>query len=135
MIVRPGITGLAQLHFGYDQSLGDVQRKIVLDLEYIRTIGFFQDVKILLVTVPRIAAKLMQKRKADSEPLNNDGNNDGDLEVVRPFASERAARDRRTDTTGSGELELHVPHLVIDPEEPFGLAVEQMPHGVPGLAD
>ncbi len=46
--------------------LADVQRKVVLDLEYIRTTSFQQDLRILLATIPYIARKLLRKWKAES---------------------------------------------------------------------
>jgi len=49
--VRPGITGLAQIENGYDASEEDVQRKVVYDLDYIRKLNAFVDVRILLRTV------------------------------------------------------------------------------------
>jgi len=35
--VRPGITGWAQIHQGYDMSVDDVRRKLAYDIEYIRS--------------------------------------------------------------------------------------------------
>jgi lipopolysaccharide/colanic/teichoic acid biosynthesis glycosyltransferase len=50
--VRPGITGRAQVHQGYDSSLDDVRRKVTFDLEYIRHQSAFEDLKIMLRTLP-----------------------------------------------------------------------------------
>jgi lipopolysaccharide/colanic/teichoic acid biosynthesis glycosyltransferase len=50
--VRPGITGRAQIHQGYDSSVDDVRRKLRLDLEYIRGQSAFADLKIMLGTLP-----------------------------------------------------------------------------------
>ncbi len=63
--VRPGITGLAQLELGYDQSVAWVQNKTLLDLEYIKTASFFRDVKILLATLPYIAKELLFRLRTD----------------------------------------------------------------------
>lgn len=52
--VRPGITGLAQVSQQYDTSVDDVRRKLMFDLEYIRTQGFWTDLYIMLKTVPVI---------------------------------------------------------------------------------
>lgn len=49
--VKPGLTGLAQIENGYDSSVASVVRKVHYDLEYIRDLGFWQDVKILSRTV------------------------------------------------------------------------------------
>ncbi len=49
--VKPGLTGLAQIENGYDSSVASVVRKVHYDLQYIRDLGFWQDVKILSRTV------------------------------------------------------------------------------------
>ncbi|MGH7559489.1 MAG: sugar transferase [Gemmatimonadales bacterium] len=51
---RPGITGLAQVSQQYDSCLADVQRKVEYDLEYIRRAGFWQDLRIMVRTIPVI---------------------------------------------------------------------------------
>ncbi len=51
LMVLPGITGLAQVINGYDDSVESVRRKVELDRQYIRQAGFRQDGKILLNTV------------------------------------------------------------------------------------
>ncbi|MDX2472276.1 MAG: sugar transferase [Candidatus Krumholzibacteria bacterium] len=51
LLVLPGITGLAQVVNGYDDSLDSVRRKIELDRQYIKKAGFRQDSQILLNTV------------------------------------------------------------------------------------
>ena len=48
---KPGITGLAQVANGYDQSLDSVHRKVELDLEYMSTFSLLNDLKILARTV------------------------------------------------------------------------------------
>ncbi|MDH5591105.1 MAG: sugar transferase [Gemmatimonadota bacterium] len=50
--VLPGITGLAQVSQGYDQSLEDVKRKVDLDLEYIRRRSAVEDLMIMAKTMP-----------------------------------------------------------------------------------
>ncbi|MBD3222968.1 sugar transferase [bacterium] len=51
LLVRPGITGLAQIENGYDTDLGSVRRKVALDRRYIAEAGWWTDVKILVRTV------------------------------------------------------------------------------------
>jgi lipopolysaccharide/colanic/teichoic acid biosynthesis glycosyltransferase len=51
---RPGITGLAQISQQYDTSLDDVRRKLAYDLEYIREQSVWNDIGIMLKTVPVI---------------------------------------------------------------------------------
>jgi lipopolysaccharide/colanic/teichoic acid biosynthesis glycosyltransferase len=51
---KPGITGLAQISHPYDRSLDDVRRKVHFDLEYIRRQSVWEDVRIMLQTIPVI---------------------------------------------------------------------------------
>lgn len=44
----PGLTGLAQVHGGYDLK---PEEKIVYDVEYIKTRSLWLDLKIILATV------------------------------------------------------------------------------------
>ena len=48
----PGITGLAQINHHYDSCLDDVRTKVSYDLEYIRTQGLWEDLKIMAKTIP-----------------------------------------------------------------------------------
>ncbi|MCP4650101.1 MAG: sugar transferase [PVC group bacterium] len=48
--VKPGITGLAQVHHRADKTLADVKKKVKLDLLYIRKMCFFVELDILLKT-------------------------------------------------------------------------------------
>ena len=48
---KPGITGLAQVRNGYDESVESVRRKIAYDREYITRAGLRTDGRILLSTV------------------------------------------------------------------------------------
>ena len=50
--VRPGITGWAQIHQGYDRSIDDVRRKVAYDLEYVRRQSAREDLSIMLRTLP-----------------------------------------------------------------------------------
>lgn len=52
--VLPGITGLAQLNLPPDTNLESVRRKLVLDLEYIRSAGIWMDLSIILCTSCRL---------------------------------------------------------------------------------
>jgi lipopolysaccharide/colanic/teichoic acid biosynthesis glycosyltransferase len=49
---KPGITGLAQIYHHYDRSLDDVRTKVRFDLEYIRRRSLWEDLRIMLRTVP-----------------------------------------------------------------------------------
>jgi lipopolysaccharide/colanic/teichoic acid biosynthesis glycosyltransferase len=50
LLVRPGITGLAQIENGYDTDLESVRRKVNLDREYINNMSLKNDLLILLKT-------------------------------------------------------------------------------------
>ena len=49
--VKPGITGLAQVHHRYDESIEDVKVKLDYDLTYVQSCGFLMDLKIILNTM------------------------------------------------------------------------------------
>jgi len=49
--VKPGMTGLAQVHYRYDQTLADVKRKLRFDLLYVKRMCLALDAKILAWTV------------------------------------------------------------------------------------
>ena len=54
LVVRPGITGLAQINLPADDGLDCVRKKLRLDLEYIRSASFWLDARIVLATTPRL---------------------------------------------------------------------------------
>ena len=53
-MVRPGLTGLAQVHGRNSISW---EEKFALDLEYINKITFLMDLKIILKTVKKVFVK------------------------------------------------------------------------------
>lgn len=76
--VLPGITGLAQINLPADTDLNSVRRKLVLDSEYIRTIGLLLDLRIIACTLLRViglrngrAVQLLGlHRQVSDAPLN-----------------------------------------------------------------
>jgi lipopolysaccharide/colanic/teichoic acid biosynthesis glycosyltransferase len=50
LTVRPGITGLAQIHLPPDLNLDGVRRKLLCDLHYIQRLGPWLDFRILVCT-------------------------------------------------------------------------------------
>lgn len=54
LAVPPGITGLAQVNLPPDTDLDSVRRKLVLDLEYIRSANLFLDVRLFLYSTLRL---------------------------------------------------------------------------------
>jgi lipopolysaccharide/colanic/teichoic acid biosynthesis glycosyltransferase len=55
--VKPGITGLAQVNQQYDTSLDDVRQKLRYDLEYLGRQSLWEDILIMLKTIPVILFK------------------------------------------------------------------------------
>ena len=53
LAVRPGITGLAQICNGYDETLKGVRKKLNFDIEYINSRGFGLELYILAATLPK----------------------------------------------------------------------------------
>jgi lipopolysaccharide/colanic/teichoic acid biosynthesis glycosyltransferase len=51
LVVKPGITGLAQVEDGYTQTLDRMKDKLFYDLKYIAELSVFQELKILFKTV------------------------------------------------------------------------------------
>lgn len=51
LLVKPGITGWAQVMYPYASSLEQTKDKLEYDLFYVKNIGFFLDVAILLKTI------------------------------------------------------------------------------------
>jgi lipopolysaccharide/colanic/teichoic acid biosynthesis glycosyltransferase len=50
-LVRPGITGWAQVNYPYGASIDDTLRKLEYDLYYIRHFSFRLDASIILKTL------------------------------------------------------------------------------------
>ena len=51
LMVKPGITGLAQVWHRYDETIEDVKKKIRYDLLYIKKMCLWTDVRIMFRTV------------------------------------------------------------------------------------
>ncbi len=55
-LVRPGLTGLAQVHYRYDASITDVKRKLRFDRLYVERMCLALDVRILWWTAAFLAS-------------------------------------------------------------------------------
>ena len=51
LLVRPGLTGLAQVNHKYDESETDTKVKVGYDLDYIKKLTILNDLKIIIKTV------------------------------------------------------------------------------------
>jgi exopolysaccharide biosynthesis polyprenyl glycosylphosphotransferase len=49
--VKPGVTGLAQVKWPYDENIEDVKEKIKFDLQYIEKRNIWLDIKIYFLTI------------------------------------------------------------------------------------
>ncbi len=73
LVVKPGITGWAQVRYGYGASLHDAIEKLQFDLYYIKNMSFFLDLLIVLSTFHKvlfaqIALQAVAPSKAEASP-------------------------------------------------------------------
>lgn len=54
LVVRPGVTGLAQVRHHYDRSIEDVYTKLAYDLEYVQRGCLLLDLQIVVLTVLKV---------------------------------------------------------------------------------
>jgi lipopolysaccharide/colanic/teichoic acid biosynthesis glycosyltransferase len=54
LLVRPGVTGLAQVQLPPDTTIESVRRKLAYDLYYVRQVSFWLDVRILFCTAFKV---------------------------------------------------------------------------------
>jgi lipopolysaccharide/colanic/teichoic acid biosynthesis glycosyltransferase len=54
-LVRPGITGWAQVNLPYGSSMDDARRKLSFDLYYVKNRNILLDLRILASTVGIVA--------------------------------------------------------------------------------
>jgi lipopolysaccharide/colanic/teichoic acid biosynthesis glycosyltransferase len=50
LFIKPGMTGLAQVHYQYDRTVADVRRKLRFDLFYTKRMSLAFDIQILMWT-------------------------------------------------------------------------------------
>ena len=54
LVVRPGLTGLAQVANGYTNDDAGARRKLAYDLRYLRRRSVMTEIRLLLATIPKI---------------------------------------------------------------------------------
>ncbi len=69
LAVKPGITGWAQVRYGYGATMADAVEKLQYDLYYIKNMSIFLDLLIILSTVHKV---LFAQVAVQAEP-DNDG--------------------------------------------------------------
>lgn len=52
--IKPGVTGLAQVRYKYDETLADVKKKLAYDLLYIKNMCWYVDMTIIFLTIGKI---------------------------------------------------------------------------------
>jgi len=57
LVIRPGITGLAQIRNGYDKTMESVRYKLDADMEYITDQRWQLEILILAATLPKFYDK------------------------------------------------------------------------------
>ena len=57
LLVKPGITGLAQVYHHYDSTIRDVRKKLAYDLLYIKKMCMMTDVVILFLTIRTLTGR------------------------------------------------------------------------------
>ena len=57
LCVKPGITGLAQIKRGYDQTLADVKKKLRYDLLYVQKVCPLLDLKLMALTFGAVLSR------------------------------------------------------------------------------
>jgi len=62
LIIKPGITGWAQIKYKYDETIDDVREKLRYDLYYIENMSVLLDLKIIIQT---LLIGLRRKHRAD----------------------------------------------------------------------
>ncbi len=68
LAVRPGITGWAQVNHPSDRSVEDVRRKLDLDREYIRKMGWRIDLRIMAATAARMLGFRTRPAASPADP-------------------------------------------------------------------
>lgn len=106
LAVKPGITGLAQLKLGYDVSVADIEKKVLLDLQYIRQTSFRNDLSLLLQTIPYIACQLWHQWRAihaarSAASALTAKNCASKHTLVQPMVEARQLRRSRLDAAGA----------------------------------
>ena len=63
LLVFPGVTGLAQIHLDADTDILSVERKLAMDLYYIKRLSFWFDFKVLVGTFFHVFRPFLASRR------------------------------------------------------------------------
>ncbi|MBN1587795.1 MAG: sugar transferase [Candidatus Omnitrophica bacterium] len=67
LLVKPGLTGLAQIHYRYDCTVEDVKKKLRYDLLYVRRMCLLLDLQIIWKTATLILGVFLGKGRTLAE--------------------------------------------------------------------
>ena len=85
LLVKPGVTGLAQVQLPPDSDLESVRRKLAYDLHYVRAVSPVLDARILFATFFQFAASAINavgQALVKSEKASVEAKNYGGLKIV-----------------------------------------------------
>lgn len=109
-LVRPGITGLAQLNLPPDTDLNSVRRKLILDLEYVERASAWTEARLLICTAARLfkvpAIKLFGLSRNPHLRLDDADFRQDDGVLAETVASALAQSTRRS-SNGNGHASSH----------------------------
>lgn len=71
LVVKPGITGWAQVRYGYGSSLEDAIEKLQYDLYYIKNMSLFLDLLIILSTIHKVLFAQVAVQSTDGDDLRS----------------------------------------------------------------
>ncbi|HHT9124502.1 MAG TPA: sugar transferase [Candidatus Brocadiia bacterium] len=72
LMVKPGLTGLAQVRLKYDETIDDVKKKLSYDRIYIKKMCLYLDFKISVWTMGKIASKLLKLFRTNRSGTGSD---------------------------------------------------------------
>ena len=92
MLLRPGVTGLAQVQLPADTDLDSVRTKLAYDLYYLQNMGLWLDLRIFGATVFKMVGAPFIIRKCFGFPLREVVESHyRELDQLRKVRSERIA--------------------------------------------
>ncbi len=69
LVVKPGITGWAQVRYGYGSSIEDTIEKLQYDLYYIKNMSLFLDLLIILSTIHKVLFAQVAVQNTDGDDV------------------------------------------------------------------
>lgn len=105
--VKPGVTGLAQINLPPDESIDDVRRKQILDMNYIENAGLWLDTRMVVATALRMVGlkgvAVMRLMRLDRTYLTKeiDASDEHSCSLPARMARSSVRSDEMMDSRGS----------------------------------